>query len=240
MGGNTKYQCCLYFINAITASFGAALVCVCIWALTLAENVTLPTWILPCGIVFGGIVMLVSCCGCKGASSAPRHKAEDSCNLSLSFYLTILFVSFVMQIILAVILLQLVGTMNTAISGDLADEAVQKFDNDFVEWTQDHPSKWIDTQNYFVCCGYQSTSDDTATGDVCSNSPETAVACRPKLLQKTKDQAEIISIVCIIFGFMELVALIASCCLCCGGPRQKVVQVANPKAVPMQQVVVAN
>lgn len=223
MGSATKYQACLYFINTITALSGAALVAVCIRALVSNESPAIASWLLPLGIAFGGAVLIISLCGCYGAKRAPEHIVTDSCNFSLWFYMTMLLLSIVISVLLTVTFFILMDTMNTAKDGTNND-AVNRFDDNFIEWTRDHPGSWYDLQNELDCCGYQTNTGDTATGPQCGSG---AGACRPTILDRTEEQGLIIGIVAAVFALMQIVALIASGCLLCGYHRANNVQLSR-------------
>jgi hypothetical protein len=185
--------------------------------MTLDESAAIPKWVLPLGIAGGAVTILISLCGCEGARKSPKHIDQATCNPALTFYLVCLLIGIAAEVIIAVMLLTLVGTIDSAQEGNFGDEAVQEFDQDFKEWITENPGKWVDTQNYFGCCGYDSNTDTTATGRYC-NADSIAIVptCRARVMEATKEESLLIGILAAVFGFLELIALIAaSCLLCC-------------------------
>jgi len=214
-----KYQRYLYCINTITGLLGAALLGLGIYSLTSEGSLALKAtqaWVLNTVIAFGAIVFVLSCLGCHGANVARQRIANNDSNWALILYFLIVLVAFVVQVAASGLLFTLSGAITNAKADAWSNSTSHKIENDIVDYIENHPTKWVDIQNHYDCCGYGELTGDLATGSACNFTigaePET---CRTKLLGESEQQVLSIAIVALVIAFIELLSLISTCCLCC-------------------------
>lgn len=214
-----KYKKVLYFVNVFTFLFGTVSIGLSAWALNSEEQETdtLPDWALKSILGFGVVVVVISLIGIRGAYVAVDKIANREVNWWLIIYFVILLISLALQVAIAGVLLVLAGVVEDAEDGKVSSE-VDDLEQDFRDWINENPDKWIDVQNYFDCCGYNSTCDTTATGSDCNTTvceDTVAPTCRGKLLSELKEKAVVIASISIVFALFELFAFVSAYCLIC-------------------------
>lgn len=233
------YQKILYIINGFVLSMAIIAMAYASWALHSNQSFALPRWAIEMGLAFSVIVVVISGSGFWGTHVAPNKIANHQTNWFLWFYFIITFLSMVLTIVAAGVILVLVGTIEDT-EDQKATSGVRDFEESLRESMAENPSEWMDVQDYFECCGYNCTvaqlsgypstscpATEFPTGKYCpsaSNCPTPSECaawvnehkgCRDKLLEKAKEQAIGLGVIGVIFALVQLLALVSAFCLLC-------------------------
>jgi hypothetical protein len=92
-----------------------------------------------------------------------------------------------------------------------------------ISWFKSHLKEWYDIQDTLRCCGYASETDTLATGPWCigvykGTPPADIKPCRTSVLTTVLTKSQVIGGLAVGLISLELLALIASFCLCCRKP----------------------
>eukprot|EP00462_Mataza_sp_D1_P025566 CAMPEP_0175134562 /NCGR_PEP_ID=MMETSP0087-20121206/8246_1 /TAXON_ID=136419 /ORGANISM="Unknown Unknown, Strain D1" /LENGTH=368 /DNA_ID=CAMNT_0016417135 /DNA_START=104 /DNA_END=1210 /DNA_ORIENTATION=+ len=138
--------------------------------------VIFPSWTRIGAMGVGGWYFLttsIGCCGIRKAKSEARQ--GKSCRLRIYFIVTL--VTALVMGGLTFVFVNLSGGLGNPIS------STQFVDSFVLSQIQSSPSAWVMVQDDLVCCGFNSTIDETATGGYCANSefrsPESRVGPPP-------------------------------------------------------------
>jgi len=187
------------------------------------NSIVLPAWAVKLAIAFGVIVALFSLLGLWGAYKAPDHIENQTRNWSLTLFFIAVFLGFIIQLAVAGGVLTQMSVIQNAKAVNSTDAAVIKLTADIRTTIANNPSKWMDVENYFHCCGYANSSlavDSTATGAWCPGGSSyvngtAALPCKQKLLDSAENEARTIGILAIFFALVELFCVMSSFCLLC-------------------------
>lgn len=131
------------------------------------------------------------------------------------FYQLLILTTFIVTVVASVAFLALLKTIDDAKAPTPTGEA-KAFEDQITGWARKNQDKWREIQNYLGCCGYNSRTDTSlATGEKCPrqmNDTSTPM-CKDTLLDKIEDKSKIIGIVAVVVAFIELLTLLASCCV---------------------------
>jgi len=192
-----------------------------VWSLQAPEGAAVRlkyTWAIYIFIAFGTIMTVISCLGCYGASVAKARIGTSSTNWALVLYWLILAGTILAQLYAAAVVLSLNGTISNANADAWSNSTMGKFEHDLTDYFDSHKSEWIDIQNQLDCCGYGSLTDQLATGSACSYNATTSAeppVCREEFLNKAESALLAIGLVAVFLVFVELCAIVSTCCLCC-------------------------
>jgi hypothetical protein len=225
---NTQtYRRIIYVMCFITLAFGVTTMAVAANKLDSnthsGETIVVPIWAVRLGVAIGTIITAVSLLGICGAWRAPEYIQGNQRNWPLTIFYILLVMGLALELAIAGVLLSKIGVIDGARSQSNSDAAVIAFDKDVTEFCLDNPNNWKDVQNYFGCCGYNSTNilnDPTATGLACfQNTTNPAVPvvkpCRQQLLENAKNSAITIAALSIVFAFLQTLSFFSACCLLC-------------------------
>jgi len=212
-----KYQYPIYAVTAFTFIFGVVTLGYGVHALNANDgsSVALPAWALQSAVAFGAIIAIVSLCGYHGAKTAPDHIENKTRNWFLVAFFVVLFVGLIIQLAIAGTVLAQMKVIQSAQANQYSNQAVVDLDNDMLTTINKNPTKWIDIQTYFNCCGFNSTSpsDPTATGPACTGATPATPTCRSLILNQAESSARTIGALAVVLAFAEAACLISSFCL---------------------------
>ena len=180
----------------------------------LQVNTVVPEWALQMVVAFGAVVFFISLVGIIGTYKSPEYIVREKCNFWLLIYQVLILACLVITIVAAVAFLSLLQTVDSAKSTQPQGSGAS-FEEKIKNWGRNNPSEWTDIQNMLKCCGYNDAHDPTlATGDACPrNATNTRTLCKTLLLNQIEDKSKIIGIVAVVVAFVELLTLVASCCV---------------------------
>jgi len=218
-----RWQWTIYFVCFITLSFGIITLAIATKYLTAGQtqSTIYPDWALKLAISFGAIVAVISFLGMYGARKAPDHIENGTRNYSLILFFLILLIGIIIQIIIAAVILNQLNILQNTSTSSFSTSATSDVDSKILTFIHNYPNDWIDIQNHFACCGYNSTNtttDPTATSPIYCGTVAESVRppippCRQKLLNELVNDAKIIGALAVVFSFLEIGAFISSCCL---------------------------
>jgi len=230
-----KYQYPIYFVTGITLLFG--IITCAVAAKTLKSNdgssIAIPSWALNGAAAFGAIVVIISLLGMFGARSAPDHIENRTRNWPLTIFFVVVAIGLIMQFSIAGTVLTQLDVINNAKAQTYAQGTVNTFDADVLSFTTEQAAKWVDIQNGLGCCGYNSTTDATATGAQCCvasppvSTPNCATVgagygpaaniqtCRAQILTSAASSIKTIGALAVVLGLFQLACFFSAFCLLC-------------------------
>jgi len=208
----------LWTINAITGILGIAMIGLGAYVIrNPAAGVMLPAWTMKLSIAFGVLIFLISFLGCWGTHVAEEKKQTKEYNWWLGSYCAIVLLAFIVQVAVAVALVNVSGAIKDANTSQSINKgsaaAAQSFENGLVKGFVKNPHAWIDIQNEFHCCGYNSTSGDLATGAACETI--NVVQCKSRLLDWGSSNLMSLIALSVVLAIVDFVAFVSSCGVLC-------------------------
>jgi hypothetical protein len=219
--GCCHYKRILWIINAITGILGAAMIGLGAYMIrNPAAGAMLPSWTMKLSIVFGVLIFLISFLGCWGTYVAEEKKLHKEYNWWLWSYCGIVFIAFIVQVAVAVALVNVSGLIKDANTSQTINKgssaAAQSFENGLVKGFTANPKAWIDIQNQFHCCGYNSTSGNLATGAACGVAETTTVVqCKSRVLDWGSSHLVSMIALSVLLAIVDFAAFVSSCGVLC-------------------------
>jgi len=209
-------------------ALGAALLALAVEANKSDGQVALPDWTVKALTAFGIILLVIAFLGLYGAHQALNKIANEKRNYFLWLYFIIVGAAFIVQLIAAAVLLTRIGVIKNAKAQDKSDEAAVTFEAELVDFLRKHATEWIDIQDAFECCGYNTTSlvgpnSDLSTGKYCTQDrpldgngkKQSVFSCKNKVMDKAIASGRALAVFGIIFGVVQFIAVISAFCLIC-------------------------
>ncbi len=207
----------LYIFNLVTLLASLTLMGIGIWILNSQEvEMTAPKWAVEIVVAFGASMVIIALLGIIGTYKSPEYIVRDKCNFWMFIYQVLVLATLVITIVAAVAFLSLLRMIDD-VRNDPPTGSAKKFEDDIVSWIRNNGEKWREIQLYLDCCSYKNMSDvTTATSVNCPTvvrANTTMRTCKEKLMEQIEDKSKIVGIIAVVVAFIELVTLLASCCV---------------------------
>lgn len=208
----SKWRNLLYLVNGLTALLSVAVVGFSLYALDSHARLAIPLWAVHASLAVGFFMLALSGLGLCGARLAARMRANERLNWPLVVYFGLVGALMVVEVLAAGALFVMAGVLNDA-RNDRITRDVAELDSSVRHYVAGHPGQWVDVQDAFSCCGWNSTTlaDDYPTGDACGEAD--ALPCRKELLQEASEHATAIGAATVTLLIVQTTCLVASCCL---------------------------
>jgi len=199
-----KSKCRIFLVttNVITMCLALGLIGIIAWKMNFITNPNVTKEVFAALITFSVFIFIIALFGVIGGERS-IHRGT-SCILVI--YYIFMFVFFLSEIVISVVVLALNGYINNAKVTTYVGIGTSFADSLVIGFAKSQPNAWISTQNILKCCGYANNTQVTssyATGCYCfvsqssSCAPVTAIGdpCRSAVLDDAMDQIKIVGAV---------------------------------------------
>lgn len=190
------------------AIFSVITVSLSAWSMASTQSFVLLEWPLATFLGLGISCAVLLIIGMYGVKTAVSDKQAGEINWKLLLYAIFLLVS---------IVLSLISTANILKDVAAIDRGGYEIEERVLRFIEDDKSGWIDAQEQFYCCGWESSdaSGHATAKSLCGTNPPNTVRegiqpCENRILTKASEQATAVGTVGTLFSFLQILALLST------------------------------
>jgi len=171
--------------------------------------------IFVCLLAIFGVVALT--CGALKETEEKEKQRCCQCGCMLVVYNVIVWILLLVELILAVYCMVQLSLIETSLGSKYATIGSAKIDSTITTWAAKYPADWAVVENFFGCCGYDSTYSTLVT-DLCNPALVTVpwtTSCKQTVLEYVKQHVQIAGGVALAVVFLTFMTGVAGICIGC-------------------------